>query len=61
MAIYFDPGMLKVTNLNYSSEMTILFQRLSVIITDVVFALGARKCANRIDSITSVRAQTGEA
>lgn len=59
MAIYFDPGMLKVTNLNYSSEMTILFQRLSVIITDVVFALGARKCANRIDSITSVRAQTG--
>lgn len=43
MARYFDPEMLKVENLNYASEKTILFQRLSVIITDVVYAFGVRR------------------
>ena len=43
MARYFDPEMLKVENLNYASSNTILFQRLSVIITDVVYYLGVRE------------------
>lgn len=40
VAKYFDPAMLQVTNLNYASEKTILFQRLSVIVTDLVYAFG---------------------
>lgn len=40
LAKYFDPKMLQVQSLNYASEQTILFQRLSVIVTDLVFALG---------------------
>lgn len=43
-AQFFDPAMLEVGNLNYASNNTILFQRLSVIITDVVFAFGVKKC-----------------
>jgi len=48
VAKFFDPEMLKVNNLNYASRATILFQRLSVIVTDFVFALGARNCAQSL-------------
>ena len=37
--------MLDVRNLNFASESTILFQRLTVITTDLVFALGAKQCS----------------
>ena len=40
-----DPAMLNVRNLNYASDVTILFQRFSVIITDLFFALGAKQCS----------------
>ena len=43
LAGFFDPEMLVVQNLNYASHSTILFQRLSVITTDVIYALGAQK------------------
>jgi alpha-1,3-glucosyltransferase len=43
LAYVFDPEMLKVENLNYASQNTILFQRISVIATDVVYALGVQK------------------
>ncbi|XP_075448735.1 dolichyl pyrophosphate Glc1Man9GlcNAc2 alpha-1,3-glucosyltransferase isoform X3 [Ascaphus truei] len=36
--------MLKVENLNYASRETILFQRFSVIITDVLFIYAVRQC-----------------
>jgi alpha-1,3-glucosyltransferase len=40
----FDPETMKVENLNYyASQDTILFQRISVIATDVVYALGVQK------------------
>uniref|UniRef100_A0A182QQX6 Alpha-1,3-glucosyltransferase n=1 Tax=Anopheles farauti TaxID=69004 RepID=A0A182QQX6_9DIPT len=40
----FDARMLEVKNLNYASEQTIIFQRFSVIVTDVIYALGVRRC-----------------
>ena len=43
VAQFFDPAMLVVSNLNYASSNTILFQRLSVILTDIVFAFGVKK------------------
>ena len=45
VARYVDQEMLVVTNLEYASHATVLFQRFSVIVTDLVFALGARHCA----------------
>jgi len=44
-AFFFDPDMLKIENLDYSSDKTILFQRLSVIVTDIIFAVGAWRCS----------------
>lgn len=38
--------MLDVNNLGYASEMTILFQRGSVIFLDLVYAYGIKKCLN---------------
>ncbi|XP_072333258.1 dolichyl pyrophosphate Glc1Man9GlcNAc2 alpha-1,3-glucosyltransferase-like isoform X5 [Scyliorhinus torazame] len=51
VAQYFDKEMLVVQNVNYASNATILFQRLSVILVDVVFIYGVMeccKCVNRI-------------
>lgn len=39
----FDANMLQVEKLNYASPATVLFQRLSVIVTDVVFIYAARE------------------
>ncbi|XP_076467926.1 dolichyl pyrophosphate Glc1Man9GlcNAc2 alpha-1,3-glucosyltransferase-like [Babylonia areolata] len=43
VARYFDPDMLVITNLNYASDATILFQRLSVIVTDLVYILAVKE------------------
>ncbi|XP_054873026.1 probable dolichyl pyrophosphate Glc1Man9GlcNAc2 alpha-1,3-glucosyltransferase isoform X1 [Amphiprion ocellaris] len=44
VAQHFDRNMLQVENLNYASPSTVLFQRLSVIFTDVVFIYAAKEC-----------------
>ena len=37
-AHYFDPAMLKIENLNYQSWETVVFQRFSVLASDLVLA-----------------------
>ncbi|XP_012791189.2 probable dolichyl pyrophosphate Glc1Man9GlcNAc2 alpha-1,3-glucosyltransferase isoform X1 [Sorex araneus] len=49
VAKYFDPEMLNVQNLNYSSSRTLLFQRLSVIFADMLFVYAAHECCKCID------------
>ncbi|KAM6911413.1 dolichyl pyrophosphate Glc1Man9GlcNAc2 alpha-1,3-glucosyltransferase isoform 2-T2 [Lycodopsis pacificus] len=44
VAQLFDGDMLLVENLNYVSPSAVLFQRLSVIFTDVLFIYAAREC-----------------
>ncbi|XP_041808732.1 probable dolichyl pyrophosphate Glc1Man9GlcNAc2 alpha-1,3-glucosyltransferase [Chelmon rostratus] len=44
VAQHFDRNMLVVENLNYASPSTVLFQRLSVIFTDMVFIYAVREC-----------------
>lgn len=45
-ANWFDPQMLVLSNHNYASFKTILFQRLSVIFTDILFAYGSYRCSS---------------
>lgn len=47
-ARFFDAAMLDVNNLNYASPMTVLFQRLSVIVTDLVYAYGCKLCGEEV-------------
>ncbi|KAF0022809.1 hypothetical protein F2P81_024790 [Scophthalmus maximus] len=44
VARHFDRNMLLVENLNYAGPSTVLFQRLSVVFTDLVFVFAAREC-----------------
>lgn len=43
IARFFDPQMLVVDNLNYASERTVLFQRLSVIVADIAYGYGVQR------------------
>jgi alpha-1,3-glucosyltransferase len=54
-AVYFDPEMLNVSNLEYASRETVLFQRLSVIVSDLVLAVGVRTCWIGVASIKSLQ------
>lgn len=54
IAQFFDANMLRVDNLNYASNETIIFQRLSVILTDVVYAIGAKRCLKHFFLIFSI-------
>ncbi|KAJ0179334.1 hypothetical protein K1T71_005046 [Dendrolimus kikuchii] len=48
VAKMFDPAMLHVNNLNYKSEQTVLFQRLSVIVLDFIYVISAKSCSNLV-------------
>ena len=48
VAVHFDENMLVIKNLNYKSVQTVLFQRLSVIMTDLMLAVGVKICCNAI-------------
>lgn len=40
---HFDENMLKIDNFNYATPATVLFQRLSVIVTDLILAYGTKE------------------
>ncbi|XP_070507319.1 probable dolichyl pyrophosphate Glc1Man9GlcNAc2 alpha-1,3-glucosyltransferase [Chironomus tepperi] len=44
----FDEQMLKVENIDYASFNTVLFQRLSVIFTDIIYFLGVWQCTKNV-------------
>ncbi|XP_065364538.1 probable dolichyl pyrophosphate Glc1Man9GlcNAc2 alpha-1,3-glucosyltransferase [Calliphora vicina] len=44
VAKYVDPKMLQLTNLNYASEECKYFQRISVMVMDLVFCLAVKRC-----------------
>ncbi|CAG2193836.1 ALG8 [Mytilus edulis] len=43
IAQFFDPDMLKVENINYRSDATVLFQRLSVVLTDFILIYAVKE------------------
>ncbi|XP_067889456.1 probable dolichyl pyrophosphate Glc1Man9GlcNAc2 alpha-1,3-glucosyltransferase isoform X2 [Heterodontus francisci] len=49
IAQYFDKEMLVLQNLNYASNATILFQRLSVILVDIVLIYGVAECCKCVN------------
>ncbi|XP_042649105.1 probable dolichyl pyrophosphate Glc1Man9GlcNAc2 alpha-1,3-glucosyltransferase isoform X2 [Tyto alba] len=49
VAKYFDPKMLVIENLNYTSQATILFQRFSVIFTDILYIYAVRECCRCVN------------
>ncbi|XP_019385971.1 PREDICTED: probable dolichyl pyrophosphate Glc1Man9GlcNAc2 alpha-1,3-glucosyltransferase [Crocodylus porosus] len=49
VAKYFDPEMLVIQNLYYASYATVLFQRLSVILTDTLFIYAVRECCRCVN------------
>jgi hypothetical protein len=56
LAVKMDPKMVQVDNLSYASPETILFQRLSVIVTDLLLFLGIVYYARTFSSPPSPRA-----
>ncbi|XP_054610137.1 probable dolichyl pyrophosphate Glc1Man9GlcNAc2 alpha-1,3-glucosyltransferase [Dunckerocampus dactyliophorus] len=55
IAQYFDKNMLVVENLNYASPATVLFQRFSVIFTDVLFIYAAKECCRCVQDQKGTR------
>lgn len=49
-ARFFDPKMVELKNYNYASPETIVFQRLSVIVADLVLALGTKECCQYLST-----------
>ncbi|CAK9303100.1 unnamed protein product [Gordionus sp. m RMFG-2023] len=47
-AQYVDPEMVKIDNLNHDNDATLIFLRFSVIISDIIYALGVKRCLDKI-------------
>ncbi|XP_030567454.1 probable dolichyl pyrophosphate Glc1Man9GlcNAc2 alpha-1,3-glucosyltransferase [Drosophila novamexicana] len=55
VAKYVDPNMLIVQNLNYASVRTVHFQRISVIIMDLIYMLGVRCCMSALGIVPATQ------
>ena len=51
IAQYVDVRMLEIQRLPYKSLETLVFQRISVIVCDIILALGAKACADAINEL----------
>ncbi|XP_045204959.2 probable dolichyl pyrophosphate Glc1Man9GlcNAc2 alpha-1,3-glucosyltransferase [Mercenaria mercenaria] len=58
LAGFFDPEMLKVENIDYRSEATVVFQRLSVIVTDLMYIYALKELYNYFSSSRKKSADT---
>lgn len=58
-ARFFDPEMLKVENLGYDSPRAVAFQRLSVIVTELVLVLALHKYVPRVSVLYKLLTVTG--
>ncbi|XP_014670720.1 PREDICTED: probable dolichyl pyrophosphate Glc1Man9GlcNAc2 alpha-1,3-glucosyltransferase [Priapulus caudatus] len=54
VAYYFDSNMLELSNVNYASWGTVVFQKASVMVTDLVFVYGAKKCIQSVPNNTKL-------
>ena len=52
IAQYVDVRMLEIQRLPYKSLETLVFQRISVIVCDIILALGAKACADAINELS---------
>uniref|UniRef100_A0AAV2J947 Alpha-1,3-glucosyltransferase n=1 Tax=Knipowitschia caucasica TaxID=637954 RepID=A0AAV2J947_KNICA len=50
---HFDPEMVKIQRAAYESQSTVLFQRLTVIFTDLVYVLATRECCRCVSHLKS--------
>ena len=48
-AAIIDVRMLEISNLQYKSNETVLFQRISVIVSDIILAIGIKACGNSLN------------
>lgn len=55
LAQYIDPGMLLVDNHNYASTMTIVFQRGSVIVSDLLYAASVWYLLHTLETTLGIR------
>ncbi|XP_061484979.1 probable dolichyl pyrophosphate Glc1Man9GlcNAc2 alpha-1,3-glucosyltransferase isoform X6 [Rhineura floridana] len=55
VAKYFDKEMLVIQNLNHASQPTVIFQRLSVVFTDVLFIYAVHECCRCINGKQGVK------
>ncbi len=51
----FDEGITKLTNLDYKSDSCILFQRLTVLLGDLIIFYAIKKYAPLIQTLESIR------
>jgi len=59
IAYFFDPAMVDINNLNYNNTSVVVFQRTTVVLTDLILAYAAFKCSRLFTGIKARDKQLG--
>jgi len=59
LATFFDENMLNVRNLNYDSSQTVLFQRLTVVMSELALVFGAKTCFEAVNKLRNGDQKSG--